>query len=148
MEKSSKQSKMTTNLDVQLIDIPKIQDRRGNLSVIEGTTIPFVSKRVYYLYDVPSGSKRGGHAHIEQQEFLIALSGSFDVVLKDGKNTKTITLNKPNVGLLIVSGIWRELKNFSSGSVCLVLSSGEFSEEDYIREYKNFRLFKDRGTKS
>ncbi|AOC93555.1 TDP-4-oxo-6-deoxy-alpha-D-glucose-3,4-oxoisomerase [Flavobacterium anhuiense] len=135
---------MTNISDIQLIEIPKIQDRRGNLSVVEGNTIPFVSKRVYYLYDVPSGSKRGGHAHIEQQELLIALSGSFDVVLKDGKNTKTITLNKPNVGLLIVSGIWRELKNFSSGSVCLVLSSGEFSEEDYIREYKKFRLFKNR----
>ncbi len=144
MEKPSKQSIMTNLSDIQLIEIPKIQDRRGNLSVVEGNTIPFVSKRVYYLYDVPSGSKRGGHAHIEQQELLIALSGSFDVVLKDGKNTKTITLNKPNVGLLIVSGIWRELKNFSSGSVCLVLSSGEFSEEDYIREYKKFRLFKDR----
>jgi len=144
MEKSSKQSIMTNISDIQLIEIPKIQDRRGNLSVVEGNTIPFVSKRVYYLYDVPSGSKRGGHAHIEQQELLIALSGSFDVVLKDGKNTKTITLNKPNVGLLIVSGIWRELKNFSSGSVCLVLSSGEFSEEDYIREYKKFRLFKNR----
>lgn len=144
MEKSFNQSKMTSILDVQLIEIPKIQDRRGNLSVIEGDTIPFVSKRVYYLYDVPSGSKRGGHAHIEQQEFLIPLSGSFDVVLKDGKKTETITLNKPNVGLLIVSGIWRELKNFSSGSVCLVLSSDEFREEDYIREYKNFRLFKNR----
>lgn len=144
MEKPSKQSLMTNISDIQLIEIPKIQDRRGNLSVVEGSTIPFVSKRVYYLYDVPSGSKRGGHAHIEQQELLIALSGSFDVVLKDGKNTKTITLNKPNVGLLIVSGIWRELKNFSSGSVCLVLSSGEFSEEDYIREYKKFRLFKNR----
>ncbi|WET03771.1 FdtA/QdtA family cupin domain-containing protein [Flavobacterium sp. YJ01] len=142
MEKSSQQAKMTTNQDVQLLEIPKIEDRRGNLSVIEGNTIPFVSKRVYYLYDVPSGSKRGGHAHIEQKEFLIALSGSFDVVLKDGKTIKTVTLNKPNVGLLIVSGIWRELKNFSSGSVCLVLSSDEFSEEDYIREYKKFRLFK------
>lgn len=135
---------MTNISDVQLIEIPKIQDRRGNLSVVEGNTIPFVSKRVYYLYDVPSGSKRGGHAHIEHQELLIALSGSFDVVLKDGNKIKTITLNKPNVGLLIVSGIWRELKNFSSGSVCLVLSSDEFSEEDYIREYKKFRLFKDR----
>jgi len=144
MEESSKSSIMSNISDIQLIEIPKIQDRRGNLSVVEGDTIPFVSKRVYYLYDVPSGSKRGGHAHIEQQEFLIALSGSFDVILKDGKNIKTITLNKPNVGLLIVSGIWRELKNFSSGSVCLVLSSGEFTEEDYIREYKKFRLFKDR----
>lgn len=93
---------------------------------------------------MPSGSKRGGHAHIEQQEFLIALSGSFDVILKDGKKKETITLNKPNTGLLIVSGIWRELENFSSGSVCLVLSSAEFNEEDYIREYKKFKLFKNR----
>ena len=135
---------MTTNADIQLIEIPKIQDRRGNLSVIEGTTIPFTSKRVYYLYDVPSGSRRGGHAHKKQQEFLVALSGSFDVILKDGKSTQTVTLNKPNFGLLIVDGIWRELRNFSSGAVCLVLASGEFDEDDYIREYKNFKLFKNR----
>jgi len=135
---------MTSISDIQLIEIPKIQDRRGNLSVVEGDTIPFVFKRAYYLYDVPSGSKRGGHAHKEQQEFLIPLSGSFDVILKDGKNKQIITLNKPNVGLLIVSGIWRELQNFSSGSVCLVLSSAEFNEEDYIREYKKFKLFKNR----
>ncbi|MFH7012570.1 sugar 3,4-ketoisomerase [Flavobacterium sp. FlaQc-52] len=139
---------MTTNAEVQFIEIPKIQDRRGNLSVIEGTTIPFVSKRVYYLYDVPSGSKRGGHAHKKQQEFLIALSGSFDVVLKDGKTTKIMLLNKPNFGLLIVDGIWRELRNFSSGAVCLVLASDGFEEEDYIREYKNFKLFKNRGSKA
>ncbi|OIV41315.1 sugar 3,4-ketoisomerase [Flavobacterium johnsoniae] len=135
---------MTTNADIQLIEIPKIQDRRGNLSVIEGSTIPFVSKRVYYLYDVPSGSRRGGHAHKEQHELLIALSGSFDVVLKDGKSIKTETLNKPNLGLLIVNGIWRELQNFSSGAVCLVLASDEFNENDYIREYKEFKLFKNR----
>ncbi|WP_055098438.1 sugar 3,4-ketoisomerase [Flavobacterium aquidurense] len=135
---------MTKNTDVQLIEIPKIQDRRGNLSVIEGTIIPFSSKRVYYLYDIPSGSKRGGHAHKKQQEFLIALSGSFDVILKDGKSTQTVILNRPNLGLLIVDGIWRELCNFSSGAVCLVLASDEFDEEDYIREYKNFKLFKNR----
>ncbi|WDF60970.1 FdtA/QdtA family cupin domain-containing protein [Flavobacterium sp. KACC 22758] len=135
---------MTTNADIQLIEIPKIQDRRGNLAVIEKDTIPFVSKRVYYLFDVPSGSKRGGHAHKEQHELLIALSGSFDVVLKDGKTIKTVTLNKPNIGLLIVNGIWRELKNFSSGAVCLVLASDEFDENDYIREYKDFKLFKNR----
>ncbi|MCD0466207.1 FdtA/QdtA family cupin domain-containing protein [Flavobacterium sp. ENC] len=135
---------MTTITDIQLIEIPKIQDRRGNLSVIEGDTIPFASKRVYYLYDVPSGSKRGGHAHKNQKAFLIALSGSFDVVLKDGKSSQIVTLNKPNLGLLIVEGIWRELQNFSSGAVCLVLASDEFDEEDYIREYKNFKLFKNR----
>ncbi|OXA95794.1 sugar 3,4-ketoisomerase [Flavobacterium hercynium] len=135
---------MTKNSNNQLIEIPKIHDRRGNLSVIEGETIPFTSKRVYYLYDVPSGSKRGGHAHKKQQEFLIALSGSFDVILKDGKTIETVTLNKPNLGLLIVDGIWRELRNFSSGAVCLVLASGEFDEDDYIREYKEFKLFKNR----
>lgn len=135
---------MTTITDIQLIEIPKIQDRRGNLSVIEGDTIPFASKRVYYLYDVPSGSKRGGHAHKNQKAFLIALSGSFDVVLKDGKSSQIVTLNKPNLGLLIVEGIWRELQNFSSGAVCLVFASDEFDEEDYIREYKNFKLFKNR----
>lgn len=139
---------MTTNTDIQLIEIPKIHDRRGNLSVIEGSTIPFVSKRVYYLYDVPSGSRRGGHAHKKQQELLIALSGSFDVVLKDGKSTKTVTLNKPNQGLLIIEGIWRELRNFSSGAVCLVLASDEFDEEDYIREYKSFKLFKNGGAQT
>lgn len=135
---------MTKNSNNQLIEIPKIHDRRGNLSVIEGETIPFTSKRVYYLYDVPSGSKRGGHAHKKQQEFLIALSGSFDVILKDGKSIETVTLNKPNVGLLIVDGIWRELRNFSSGAVCLVLASDVFDEDDYIREYKDFKLFKNR----
>jgi dTDP-4-dehydrorhamnose 3,5-epimerase-like enzyme len=135
---------MTTTHDIQLIEIPKIADRRGNLSVIEGNLIPYDVKRVYYLFDVPSGSKRGGHAHIEQQELLIALSGSFDVVLKDGKNIKTVTLNKPNQGLLIPIGIWRELQNFSSGAVCLVLASAAFSEADYIREFKEFKLFKNR----
>lgn len=134
---------MTSNSDVQLIEIPKICDSRGNLSVIEGDTIPFASKRVYYLYDVPSGSERGGHAHKEQQELLIAVSGSFDVVLNDGRLKKIITLNKPNIGLLIPMGIWRELENFSSGSVCLVLASDEFDEEDYIRDYQSFKSFKD-----
>lgn len=133
----------TTIDDIQIIDIPKIHDIRGNLSVVEGNTIPFEIKRVYYLYDVPSGSERGGHSHIEQLELLIALSGSFEVVLKDGSKNRTVTLNKPNQGLLIPIGIWRELQNFSSGSVCLVLASDVFSEKDYIREYVDFVLFKD-----
>ncbi len=129
-------------MDYQLITLPKIEDPRGNLSVIQESTIPFEIKRVYYLYDVPSGSKRGGHSHIEQQELLVALSGSFEVVLKDGLNKKTIVLNKPNVGLLIPTGIWRELQNFSSGSVCLVVASDVFSEADYIRDYEVFKLLK------
>lgn len=125
-------------MEIKIIKIPKIEDPRGNLSVIENNVIPFEIKRVYYLYDVPSGAERGGHSHKEQQEFLIALSGSFDVILDDGKEQKMITLNKPFEGLLISNGIWRELKNFSSGAVCLVVASDVFFEEDYIREYKEF----------
>jgi dTDP-4-dehydrorhamnose 3,5-epimerase-like enzyme len=139
---------MTTINDIHLIEVPKIQDTRGNLSVIEGGILPFSFKRVYYLYDVPSGSERGGHSHVEQQEFLIALSGSFDIVLKDGYSEKVITLNKPNVGLLIPIGIWRELQNFSSGSVCLVLASAVFDEADYIRDFDEFKLFKNRIPKT
>ena len=125
---------------IDLLEILKITDPdgRGNLSVIEKDFLPFKIKRVYYLYDVPSDSFRGGHAHIEQQEFLVALSGSFDVVFDNGLQKKKITLNKPNKGLLIPTATWRELENFSSGAICLVLSSGEFIEEDYIRNYDDF----------
>jgi dTDP-4-dehydrorhamnose 3,5-epimerase-like enzyme len=121
-----------------LIKIPKIEDTRGNLSVIENDLIPFEIKRVYYLYDVPAGAERGGHAHKEQKEFLVALSGSFDVILNDGQSEKIVTLNKPYEGLLISEGIWRELKNFSSGSVCLVVASEMFEEIDYIRDLEEF----------
>lgn len=129
-------------MNIELISIPKIEDNRGNLSVIENQTLPFEFKRVYYLYDVPSGAERGGHSHVEQKEFLIALSGSFDVVLNDGIEEKTITLNKPFEGLLINPGIWRELNNFSSGSVCLVIASAVFEESDYIREFEEFINYK------
>lgn len=123
----------------KIIEIPKIEDYRGNLAVIEKEVLPFQIKRVYYLYDVPSTAHRGGHAHKAQQEFLIALSGSFDVVLTTTANeTKKVTLNKPNKGLLIDTKIWRELENFSSGAVCLVLASDEFSEDDYIRDFDDF----------
>ena len=122
----------------KIIDIPKIEDRRGNLSVIEKEVIPFDIKRVYYLYDVPSDAYRGGHAHKEQYEFLIALSGSFEVVLDDGFEKQKVMLNKPNKGLLIPTMIWRELENFSSGAVCLVLASDVFDEADYIRDYEQF----------
>lgn len=128
----------TNNKGVQIISIPKIEERRGNLSVIENDTIPFDIKRVYYLYDVPTGSERGGHAHKNLQQFLVALSGSFDVVLNDGKEEQIITLNKPFEGLLINSGIWRELRNFSSGSICLVVASEVYIEEDYIRDFDEF----------
>ncbi|MFT5229954.1 MAG: dTDP-4-dehydrorhamnose 3,5-epimerase-like enzyme [Planctomycetota bacterium] len=130
--------------DIQLTDIKKISDPdgRGNLSVIENDVLPFEIKRVYYLYDVPSDGTRGGHAHKELQQFLIALSGSFDVVLDDGKTRRSITLNRPNKGLLIPSGVWRELENFSAGAVCLSLVSAEYDENDYIREYSKFTSIK------
>lgn len=128
----------TNNKGVQIISIPKIEERRGNLSVIENDTVPFDIKRVYYLYDVPTGSERGGHAHKNLQQFLVALSGSFDVILNDGKEEQIVTLNKPFEGLLINSGIWRELRNFSSGSICLVVASEVYIEEDYIRDFEEF----------
>ena len=126
--------------NIKIIDIPKIVDDqgRGNLAVIEGDTYPFTIKRVYYLYDVPSDAYRGGHAHKEVHEFLIALSGSFEVLLDNGKTKQKVMLNKPNKGLLIPTGIWRELDNFSSGAVCLVLASDVFDESDYIRDYNDF----------
>jgi dTDP-4-dehydrorhamnose 3,5-epimerase-like enzyme len=129
---------MSTLQHCKILSVPKIEDPRGNLSVIENDVIPFEMKRVYYLYDVPSGAERGGHSHKEQQEFLVALSGSFDVILHDSQHEKLVTLNKPFEGLLITNGIWRELKNFSSGAVCLVIASAVFEEEDYIRTFSEF----------
>ena len=125
-----------------LTDIPKIKDHRGNLAVVENSILPFKMKRVYYLFDVPAGAYRGGHAHKEQMEFLVAISGSFQVVLDDGKHKKSVMLNRPDQGLLITTGIWRELMDFSQGSVCMVISSDDFSENDYIRDYDKFRLLK------
>ncbi len=125
-------------MNIKIIDIPKIERAEGNIAVIENDIIPFEIKRVYYLFDVPSSAKRGGHAHKDLNQILIALSGSFDVVLKDGNQEKTITLNKPDKGLLIQNNIWRELENFSSGSVCLVLASKTFDENDYIRDFDAF----------
>lgn len=122
-------------MNIELISLPKIEDHRGNIAVIEKDVVPFDIKRVYYLFDVPSNARRGGHAHKEQFELLIPLSGSFDVQLNDGATEKVVTLNKPDKGLLIKSNVWRELDNFSSGAVCLVISSGEFDENDYIREF-------------
>jgi dTDP-4-dehydrorhamnose 3,5-epimerase-like enzyme len=125
---------------IAIIDIPKIEDHRGNLSVIEGDLLPFALKRVYYLYDVPSGAYRGGHAHVQQLEFLIAISGSFNVVLTNTKGEKqTVTLNRPDKGLLIPNMIWRELEEFSSGAVCLVAASDVFDEGDYIRNFEDFK---------
>ncbi|RXG13344.1 WxcM-like protein [Leeuwenhoekiella aestuarii] len=123
---------------IRRIKLPKIEDRRGNLSVLENDILPFTFKRVYYLYDVPSGASRGGHAHKEQSEFLIALSGSFDVLINTGFETQIYTLNRPDEGLLIPNGYWRELDNFSSGGICLVLASDVFKEPDYIRNLDDF----------
>jgi hypothetical protein len=125
-------------MQIEIIDIPKIENVLGNIAVIENEVIPFDIKRVYYLFDIPSSSKRGGHSHKNLQQVLIAISGSFDVVLKDGITEKTITLNKPDKGLLIKNDTWRELENFSSGAVCLVLASATFDEEDYIRDFDTF----------
>ena len=130
--------------DVEIISIPKIIDEegRGKLSVIEKSIIPFEIKRVYYLYDVPSDAFRGGHAHKNLIQFMIALSGSFEVKIDDGSNNKKVMLNKPNQWLLIPSGIWREMDNFSAGSVCLVLASEFFDESDYFRDYNTFLNYK------
>lgn len=126
-------------MDYQIIEIPKITDPRGNLAVIEGNTIPFEVKRVYYLFDVPSNSHRGGHAHRRCQSLLIALSGSFTVKLYDGYEWTDILLNKPDKGLLIPIMVWRELEDFSSGAVCLSIASDQFEETDYIRELSVFK---------
>jgi len=124
--------------NIEFVDIPKISDPRGNLAVIEGDIIPFDIKRVYYLFDVPSDSYRGGHAHKEQFELLIPISGSFSVIVNNGIEKTEITLNKPTRGLLMKSMVWRELIDFSSGAICLVINSGVFDEADYIRDYQEF----------
>jgi len=133
---------MTTIKDIQLLKIPVVEDTRGNLAFIQNDVLPFEFKRVYYLFDVPSNSFRGSHAHINQSEVLIALSGSFEVVLNDGFEKKSFLLNKPNIGLHIPTGMWRELENFSSGAVCLVFSSGIYDEQDYIRDFAQFLVSK------
>jgi len=121
-----------------LINIPTIEDTRGNLAVIQNDVMPFNFKRVYYLFDVPSSAYRGGHSHINQHEVLIALSGSFTVTTNNGNEKQSFLLNKPNVGLHLPTGVWRELENFSSGAVCLVFNSDVFDEADYIRDFDKF----------
>lgn len=123
----------------QVVSLPKIADPRGNLTFIEGGShIPFDIKRVYYLYDVPGGAERGGHAHKGLHQLIIAMSGSFDVVLDDGGNKKRVHLNRSYSGLYVCPMIWRELDNFSSGSVCMVLASSKYEEDDYYRDYAEF----------
>ena len=123
----------------KIVDLPKITDPRGNLTFIEqGNHIPFDIRRVYYLYDVPGGSERGGHAHKDLSQLIIAMSGSFDVVLDDGYEKKRFHLNRSYYGLYVCPMIWRELDNFSSGSVCMVLASNFYDEADYYRDYNDY----------
>ena len=123
----------------RLIDLPKISDPRGNLSVIEEfQNIPFKIERTYWIYDVPGGENRGGHAYKENQEFIVALSGSFDVVLDDGKERQVFTLNRSYYGLYVPKGMWREMENFSTNSLALILSSTKYDANDYIRDYDEF----------
>jgi hypothetical protein len=125
--------------DCSVIELPKINDRSGNITPVTNyENIPFGIKRVFYIYDIPGGEDRGAHAHKECQQFLVAASGSFEIGLDDGVNKRTVTLNRPNYGLHIPPGIWAAEKGFSSGSVCLVLASHKYDEKDYIREYSNF----------
>ncbi|MAD12979.1 MAG: hypothetical protein CMC04_09730 [Flavobacteriaceae bacterium] len=129
--------------DCSIIDLSKICTESGNITVVEnGSNIPFEVKRLYYLYDVPSGVERGGHAHLKLEQYIIAASGSFDVILDDGINRRKISLNRPNLALHILPGLWRELHNFSSGSISMVLASHEYDEKDYIREYSQFKIFR------
>lgn len=131
--------KQSNVFDCIVIPLKKVHNRAGNITVIEGNNhILFDVKRVYYLYDIPAGESRGGHAHIQLRQLIVAASGSFNVMLDDGVNKKSFTLNRPDYGLLVVPGIWRELKEFSSGAICLVLASLTFDEYDYIRDYQNF----------
>jgi hypothetical protein len=133
----------STVYDCSIIEMDKHHHEKGNITVVEnGVTIPFNVKRAYYLYDVPGGESRGGHAHLELRQLMIAVSGSFNVTLNDGKVKRTFILNRPYQGLLIVPGIWRELDDFSSGSVCLVLASMIYKESDYIRDYQDFIQYK------
>jgi dTDP-4-dehydrorhamnose 3,5-epimerase-like enzyme len=126
-----------------VVELTKIHNRAGNITIIQNREDqPFKIKRIYYLYDVPGGSERGGHAHKKLYQLIVAAGGSFDVILDDGKNKKIVQLNRPYYGLLVVPGIWREIVNFSSGAICLVLASEKYTEDDYVRHYSDFKEMK------
>lgn len=129
-------------LDCRLIELPQNHNCKGRITAVNGgNEVPFQIKRVYYMYDIPADEVRGGHAHIELESLIVAASGSFDVVLDDGYNRKVYTLNRPFVGLNVKPGIWRDIVNFSAGSICLVLASELYSEADYIRSYSDYKEY-------
>ena len=135
--------KTSTVFDCSMISLPINHQANGNLTAVSnGVQVPFDVKRVYYLYDVPAGFSRGGHGHLELQQLIVALSGSFDITVDDGKVKRTFHLSRPNMGLYMPSGLWRELDNFSSGSICFVLASIEYDEKDYFRDYDKFVAWK------
>lgn len=140
--------KKTSIFHCSVIELEKIHDRAGNISVVEEWQLPFPLKRIYYLYDVPSGADRGGHAHKVMHHYMIAASGAFQVILNDGRNKKVVELNRPNYGLHIPPGIWVELINFSSGAISLNIVSTNYDESDYIRDYNEFLLFKNKSKKN
>ena len=132
-----------TVYDCSIIEMPRIENEAGNITPIQGLeNLPFEVKRIFYLYDIPGGEARGAHAHKECHQFLIAASGSFEVVLDDGKNKRTVMLNRPYFGLHIPPGVWAAEQGFSSGSICLVLASHKYDEADYIRDYESFLKYK------
>lgn len=136
--------KKSSVYECTVLPLNKIHNRAGNITIVEGDkNVPFQVKRIYYLYDIPSGEVRGGHAHKALYQLIVATSGSFDVQLDDGLNKRIVRLNRPDYGLLIIPGIWRELFEFSSGSVCLVLASTKYDEADYIRDYSEFKKYKE-----
>lgn len=138
---------MTTIEDVKIIELPKFADPRGNLSFIEQLNhIPFEIKRTYWIYDVPGGENRGGHAFLKNEEFIVALSGAFDVIVDDGVNKKKFTLNRSYYGLYVPAGLWREMENFSTNSLALEFGSIHYDEDDYIRDYSEYLKMKKDGT--
>jgi len=135
--------KRSSVYDCHILPLAKIHNPAGNITIVEGNiNVPFNLRRIYYLYDIPGGESRGGHAHKELYQLIVAAGGSFEVLLDDGTNKKIVRLNRPNFGLLVVPGIWRELFEFSSGSICMVLASHKYDEDDYIRQYDKFKDLK------